>query len=133
MRSTTDPAFPREVAAALERVQRWRRTRHRPRRMPEDLWSLAVRLARRHGINPIARGLHLDYSSLKRRLDDPGGASGEGRGASPSFVEMSLSPLLSTAEHVLEFEEPQGAKLVLRLRGPVDVLALAQAFWSRGG
>jgi hypothetical protein len=46
---------------------------------------------------------------------------------------MSLSPPFSLPEQVLEFEEPQGAKMVLRLRGPVDLLSLVQAFWSRGG
>jgi hypothetical protein len=89
--------------------------------MPEELWSAAVRLARSHGINPIARALHLDYSSLKRRLEDPGAPTGEGRGAPPAFVEMSLSPPFSLPEQVLEFEEP------------VDLLSLVQAFWSRGG
>jgi len=38
-------------------------------RMPEALWKAAARLARAHGLSPVAKALGLDYYSLKKRTD----------------------------------------------------------------
>jgi hypothetical protein len=35
----------------------WRKTRKHRDRTPEQLWSSAADLARRHGVNPIAKAL----------------------------------------------------------------------------
>jgi hypothetical protein len=44
----------------------WRNTRNHGDRTPEQLWSSAADLARRHGVNPIAKAL-----GLKRRVICP--------------------------------------------------------------
>jgi len=95
--------------------------------MPEELWDLAVRLAQVHGLNPIARALVLDYYSLKKRLDTAGNAPE----STPEFVEVDVASAGGSTECVLEFEERRGAKLTVRLRGSVDVVALLESFWKR--
>jgi hypothetical protein len=37
--------------------------------MPEELWQTAARLAEKHGINPTAKALRLQYYGLKDRID----------------------------------------------------------------
>ena len=53
------------------RIARWReRCPYRGAAMPAPLWAAAVALARQHGLYTTARTLHVDYGSLKKRLDD---------------------------------------------------------------
>ena len=112
--------------------KQWRKTRKRPGRMPEDLWNLVVRLARRHGINPVAHPVGLDYYSLKRRLDASEATGRAARRASSRFVEVEVArPPPVSPQCVLELEGPRGRKMTLRVCGPVDVVALAEAFWRR--
>lgn len=121
----------REINAARSQVEGWRRTRQKAGRMPEELWDLAVGLARVHGVNPIARALALDYYSLKKRLD----AAVVVPRSAPTFVEVDLASTGGSTECVLEFEERKRGKMTIRLRGTngVDIAALAAAFWKRRG
>jgi hypothetical protein len=113
----------------LARVEQWRKTRERPGRMPEPLWRVVVQVARKHGINPVARALRLDYYSVKRRVLGKKRSSKVNSG--PSFVAVDLMPPGMVPQCVLEIEDPSGSKLTVRLSGPVDVVALAEAFWRQ--
>ena len=98
-------------------------------------------MAQSHGINPVAQALNLDYYSLKRRFNTASGVrrrrSTDGRRSrgkaspSPAFVAVDVTPPLTTPECILELKGPRGAKMTVRLRGAVDVVALVEAFWSR--
>lgn len=135
-----------EIAAELtggrDRFEAWRQVREPGARIPQELWSLAVKLAEGHGVSRTASLLRLDYHSLKRRVASaecglaPASVSG-------AFVEISpplrggseeLSPALASAsgECVLEFEDGSGARLRVHLRGceVPDVVALGRSFWS---
>jgi hypothetical protein len=59
-----------DIEALRLRFERWRRTRKSKTRIPDGLWSAAVELARRYGINRTAAPLRLDGGKLKRL---PGG------------------------------------------------------------
>jgi len=41
------------------RFESWRQNRGGKQRIPEELWSAAIALARRNGIHPTAAALHL--------------------------------------------------------------------------
>ena len=82
----------REIPAALtrgrDRFEGWRRTRQVGTRIPDELWSLAVKLADGHGLSRAASVLGLDYYSLKKRV----AAGNSGVTSVPSaFVEGSAS------------------------------------------
>ncbi len=81
-------AIGRSTSSGLEktrrRITRWReRCPYRGAAMPAALWAAAVALARRHGLYTTARTLHVDYGSLKKRLD----ATGARPAPSPAFIE----------------------------------------------
>ena len=42
------------------RFENWRQNRRSKQRIPEELWSAAIEVARRDGVNPTAATLHLD-------------------------------------------------------------------------
>lgn len=119
-----------EVPASFLRVgQRfaaWRKTRGARQRIPEPLWTAAVKMAVEHGLNRTASFLNLDYYSLKKRVE---GASGQ---VEPTFVELPSSSLSMMSECVIEFENATGARLRVHLKGQntPDLLALSRSFWN---
>ena len=106
--------LPARLAEARQGLQRWRRRRNRPARIPEDLWAMAVDLAREHGVAPIARGLRLDYYSLKKRLE-AGRPPATGTPA-PAFVEVLAGGPAAPADCVVEVENASGTRMRIHLK-----------------
>ena len=122
--------IPVSLARGRDRFEAWRRTREVGARIPERLWTLAVKLAREHGLSRTAGALKLDYYSLKKRVDskDTDSASSPG-----TFIEFSPpSPPPPAGECVIECEDGSGASLRVHLRGCEipDLAALARCFWG---
>ena len=121
------------------RIKRWREARVRGQRIPRELWAAAVDMARQFGVQPVAKGLRVDYKRLKRRVQGVGGVAPAGkidtRKVDTRFVEMVVSPP-STApgrcECTVELENAQGAKMRLELNGNgLGALStLCSAFWG---
>jgi len=123
-----------EIPAALtrgrDRFEGWRRTRQAGTRIPDELWSLAVKLADAHGLSRTASVLGLDYYSLKKRV----AARKSGSTSVPSaFIELSSLPSPgASGECVVEFADGTGASLRIHLSGcqTPDLVALGRSFWS---
>lgn len=116
----------------LERTRRgiaeWRERRtYRGAAMPAALWTAAIALAREHGLSTTARALHLDYGSLKQRVD----AAGANRVTAPAFVELPppRPPGLGTC--VIELDARHGRRLRIEVSGVTmaDLVTLTQAAW----
>jgi hypothetical protein len=122
------------VPARLEglrlRFDRWRRTRKGRSRIPETLWTSAVRAAGKYGLNPTAQALRLDYYGLKKRVEAAGNPPD--CGAVATFVELAPPAGGSARECILELEDPGGAKMRVHLKGvdAPDLAALSQSFWG---
>src|SRR5580693_5340312 len=69
------------------RFETWRQNRRGKQRIPEELWSAAIEVARRDGVNPTAAALHLDGGKLKRRMVAADSVSG--KAMPPTFVELA--------------------------------------------
>jgi hypothetical protein len=95
------------------RFESWRRSRAMGTRIPERLWTLAVKLTNAYGLNRTASDLRLDYYTLKRRVDSTNSSA---RSATPAFVELS-PPVAAPRECVIEFEDHSGATMRVHLRG----------------
>jgi len=135
--------IPAELARGRDRFDAWRRRRKAGARIPETLWTLAVKLAEAHGVSRTASTLRLDYHSLKNRVESQASGVTSASGSAPvsgAFVELS-SPLPGDfpfplpgvpGECVVEFEDGAGARLRVHLRGcdVPDVVALGRSFWS---
>ena len=127
--------LPAKLEAVRRRFDRWRKA-HRPRsRIPDALWSVAVKMAGRHGLHRTARALRLDYYSLKERLEphaatDPKSAAGDAAGA---FLELAGPSAVGPCACTVEWEDQAGAKMRLSLQGITtpDLAALSRSFWNR--
>src|ERR1700687_4374261 len=114
---------------AKMRFEEWRNIRRGKARIPAELWSAAVEVARKEGINRTARELHVAWDDLKRRIE----ATGEVRRqpGSPAFVELVVPQIQSVPECTLEVEGRQG-KLRVQLKGASvsDLATLSRALWE---
>ena len=121
--------IPTPLARGRERFEVWRRTRKVGTRIPDKLWSLAVKLAEGHGLNRTASVLGLDYYSLKKRVE---ARDSDSASLTPAFIEFSPPSLAASGECVVEFEDGAGAILRVHLRGcdAPDLVALGRSFWS---
>jgi hypothetical protein len=129
----TTPALslPSDLKAAFKRFENWRLTRTRRGRIPAALWELAVSLAERHGSYRVSKTLRLSYRDLKRRVASAKPSLPHQEPLS-SFVEFDLSLSLPLPECVVEFQEPKGSKMMIRLAGTsaVDLIALSKVFFG---
>jgi len=135
MRSTKQPSphILTEVERVRQRFERWRRTRKKRCRIPEQLWRAAVAVAASYGVNPTARTLGLDYYELKKRLNaGPGGTAVEKQEMTGRFVEVVSATPMFHRECVVELESPRGTKMRLHLKGvgAPDGALLRSLFWG---
>ena len=111
------------------RFQTWRQSRRGKQPIPDELWSAAIELARRDGVNPTAAALHLDGGKLKRRM--VAADSGLGKAMPPTFVELMAPHTVGSPECTIELEGRKG-KLRIHWKGATsaDVAALSRALWD---
>jgi len=110
-----------EFLELRHRLAEWRKD-HSPRtRLPNDIWTVAIELARRHGVYRTARSLPIDYANLRKRLTVAVPPIGVAR---PEFVEVLMPPPA----------QPAACIEVLRIpvTGAVDFHQLFRA-WRNGG
>ncbi len=123
--------IPKSLARGRDRFEAWRRSRKFGARIPDTLWSLAVKLAEAHGLSRAASALKLDYHGLKNRV---AARNGDSSSVVPAFIELSPPPLaLPTTECIVELEDGLGARMRVHLRGCEipDLAVLCRSFRRR--
>jgi hypothetical protein len=120
--------LPADLARGRSRLQGWRERREPGGRIPQDLWDMAVGLARTHGVSRTAIVLGLDYYSLRNRVE---AAVAKPQSEALSFVELP-SPIRVGKECRLELDNGAGATMRVHLVGydAADVEALSRSFWD---
>jgi hypothetical protein len=114
---------------ARERFEEWRSKRRGKARIPAELWSAAVEVARKEGINRTAKELHVAWDDLKRRVTTTGEVPRQP--GSPAFVELVTPQIQSVPECTLEVEGRRG-KLRIQLKGASasDLAVLSRALFE---
>src|SRR5210317_2654107 len=115
-----------------EQFKIWRKTRKRPRPIPEKLWVAAVSLTANHSISKISKELVVDYSALKKRVLIKKKDSAA-KMSPPGFIELNLEPPAAASECIVEMQDILGSKMRIHFRGKTDfdLLELAKAFWRK--
>ncbi len=110
---------------ARARFEEWRNNRRGKARIPAELWSAAVEVARKEGINRTARELHVAWDDLRRRMPATGAVP------QPAFVELVTPQGQSVPECTLEVEGSRG-KLRIQLKGASasDLANLSRVLWE---
>ena len=122
------------IGEVRSRFERWRQARQGKVPIPDELWSAAVAVARRDGVNPTAVALHLDGGKLKRRMVASSRSSTK---ASPpaTFVEL-LAPGQTRAgsrpaEYTLELEGGGGKlRIHCQAAAPAELANLCRTLWD---
>ena len=114
---------------ARTRFENWRQGRRGKQPIPDELWSVAIGVARRDGVNPTAVALHLDGGKLKRRMAAADAVAG--KAVSPTFVELVAPTSVGLRECTIELEG-RNTKLRIHWKGATaaDVAALSRELWD---
>ena len=125
-RNRTEPVSVDEVRA---RFEEWRQNRQGRARIPDELWSAAIELACRDGVNQTASALRLDGGKLKR-LMTPDRALAD-KPTPPAFFELMPSGVNGSPEYTLELEGRKG-KLRIHCKGTTaaELVELSRALWA---
>ena len=110
--------------------------------VPEELWNAAVEVARVEGVHATSKALRFNYYSLKDRLvrADSAALARRKPDRDATFVEVQMPSLPLTPREsavndktVVELVGTGGARMRIDVTGTsrVDLVGLAQAFWSR--
>jgi hypothetical protein len=100
-------------------------------RLPEPLWAAATELATRYGVHRIARELRLDYTGLKKRVEQherpkPKPAAS----VTPTFVEW-VGPAAAVTPCRVEVESAHGKlRFELPVMATTELVSLLRAFLS---
>ena len=134
MSARTATGFPVRMEQARRRLERWRETRTPGSALPEGLWAVAVKLARRHGVYRTACALGLEYNKLKR-LSQCAGDTPKAPPA-PGFVELIAPRPAGVSPCRIELEGPRGGSVKIELAamaGAELVVGLCRVVWGSAG
>ena len=124
-----NPAETLDIDQVRTRFESWRQTRNGKARIPDELWSAAVEVARRDGVSQTATALHLDGGKLKRRMMTSD--SMPDKRMPPAFVEMVVPQAVGASECTIELESRNG-KLRIHWKGATaaDLASLSRTLWE---
>ena len=121
------PTMSLEEAKA--RFEEWRQNRKRKAAIPEELWAIAVGVARKEGVSRTSTELRVEWNHLKRRMAAVSGASR--RIAPTAFVELVSPPTQSLPECTIELEGRRGKLRICVNGAPASYLAvLSRELWE---
>jgi len=125
-----------ELEKLHQRIARWR-AEHGGRgvRWPPEMWSAAIAVARVEGVAPVAKRLGLGRERLSARLARAKAATSTKHARPSAFVEFDARQVCPRSHTTIRFEAGDGSKVELELGDgdALDLVALVQAFWRRGG
>ena len=128
-------SFSLDMEESRRRLEVWRKSRPRGKRIPTRLWALAAALARAHGVSRVSQTLGLDYNGLKRRAEVTTPPRRSRLKLPPGFVEL---PLIGQPGHgpncTVELARGEEARMTIRWEGKegLDLVGLVEAFWRSG-
>ena len=107
----------------------WRKTRKKRGPIPERLWDIAISLAEANTVHQISKGLNLNHTVLKDRVEARRVIPSE-EPNQPTFIEL---PPMASGEVSLELENKAGGKMKIHVNGHTDInlVSLTQTFWSQ--
>jgi hypothetical protein len=112
-----DEHFAAQFESARREFETWRHSRTSRSRIPENLWILAADLAKECGVFQTARELHLNYCTLRNRMDSKGSRIVRSKPALMGFVEVVPPPPAACfSECTVEIERRKGTKIRIHLK-----------------
>ena len=135
MRTSKTRGLGADLEAVRQRFERWRQTRKEGSRIPDTLWTAAVKMVGRYGMHRTAKALRLGYYSLKERIEQQASAAPDlPERAATTFLEVAAPAAVPVAsgECTVELENVAGMKMRVRLKGSTwaDWAAVCRTLWD---
>ena len=108
---------------AKVRFEEWRQNRRGKAPIPDELWAIAVGVARKEGLNRVSTGLRVEWNQLKRRMAGVRQTS-PGSAPPPAFVELVGSGAQSLPECTVELEGRRGRLRIQLKNASASYLAM---------
>lgn len=108
MKQDAQVAMHAPLDAVRQAFERWRNTRSGGERIPEELWQAAVDLSASYTVCKIATELKLDYSRLRRRIQERSPEPPPSR-----FIEVRMDSLLASSQCTVHLRSPAGFELTV--------------------
>ena len=116
---------------AQDQFAAWRKNRKGRDRIPESLWDAAASLADSFSVNELSKALRLNHSSLKARVETRQNGLLPEKVYQPAFIEFPpLNSPTDSTEVSLEIEKA-GTRMIVHVKGRIDVVSLAQTLWRQ--
>ena len=127
--------LPDKLAQGLRQFEQWRHQKEGRGRVPDHLWSLAVKLAREFGVNRTAKTLRLAHNTLKQKSLLGQERTPSNRIPSIPFLELRPDNGGDGIECAIECERSSGQKIRIHLKGPdwPDLSLLCEGLWGTQG
>jgi len=100
-----------ELDPVRKELTAWRATPGKGPKIPEPVWQGAVRAAKRHGVYPVCKVLNLDYSCLRKRVEESSKRRQPRMELIPTFVEVKPEASSADPGCVVELEKGNGTRL----------------------
>jgi hypothetical protein len=121
-------SYGEDVEQVRQRFAEFRQAHAVRSRLPDELWAMAAKLARRDGITATARALAVDRPSLHKWTDrlQPRASTqarksprqqSQGASGAPAFVELLAASTGTATSCLVEVESISGSKLRLEWKG----------------
>ena len=103
----------------------WRRSREKRSPVPENLWRAAADLSPFYSACRIAKALGIDYSKLKRRIEDR-----KRPDTGVEFIELNAESLFAAGPCSIRLLRPGGSQMEIRVEAarPSLLSSLITAF-----
>lgn len=123
--------LPKDLAAARHRIDQWRDSNVRRRRIPEELWVEAVHLARKHGINRVSETMRLSHNRLTQRLDAHHPRKSHRVSSASRFIEVAPIEMRSGPSKMsIDLVDGTGRSMTLRNIDTRDLSSIVAAFFG---
>jgi len=115
---------PRALEEGRNSFAHWRATK-KTRKIPDPLWALAVKLAKRFGVCCTAKVLNLDYNGLKSRTTEASVSKPKA-----NFVELPITSITSSSFKI-DMTYPDGTQLHVDMQSPSpqQMASLSALIW----
>lgn len=135
MMDRSNSNLPTKLLQGRQAFEQWRSQQETRCRLPDHLWSLAVRLAREYGVSKTAKTLRVEYNMLKKKsllmhIPSPD------RPAPPvppgAFLELRTNATQDQFECIIDCQRSLGQMIRIQLKGPhwPDVTGLCERLWG---
>jgi hypothetical protein len=131
------PAVGEEMKELKKQLELLRKERNGGRApLPQKIWDEAVQIAQVEGIGVTAKSLHLNYTDLKNRIEQTKAKFAK-KESNAAFIQLPItaSPTNTSAagKVVIELSGRHGDRMRIEAEdaASIDIMGLAQTFWSR--